>query len=167
MFVNCVTMVRNANTWPIAIYLCELTSNCLWTYTFSCCLQAIPIHVVKMYRSSNSMQIWEINRLFLLRKELSGSPSKIMHGGTISVNLWVLKLDNIAHYFLQSFMFGFHSRKLPAVFDDMFPLITVREPLRSLPLRSPQDGGRRKWQAQPDASYGVLFADMLTVIVEA
>ena len=31
----------------------------------------------------------------------------------------------------------------------------------------PQDGGRQKWWAQPDASYGVLFADMLTVVVEA
>ena len=30
-----------------------------------------------------------------------------------------------------------------------------------------QDGGQRKRYAQPDAPYGVLFADMLMVIVEA
>ena len=43
-----------------------------------------------------------------------------MHTGPLIIDLGILKLNNIKHYVLQLFMFRFHTRKLPAIFDDMF-----------------------------------------------
>ena len=64
------------------------------------------------------------NRFFLLQKRAVGfichSPSKIMHTGHLFIDIDILKLNNINHYVLQLFMFRFHTRKLPAIFDDMF-----------------------------------------------
>ena len=48
------------------------------------------------------------------------SPWKIMHTGPLFIDLGILKLNNINHYVLQLFIFRFPTRKLPAIFDDMF-----------------------------------------------
>ena len=64
------------------------------------------------------------NRLFLLQKRavrlICHSPSKILHTDPLFIDLGILKLNNINHYVLQLFMFRFHTRKLPVIFDDMF-----------------------------------------------
>ena len=64
------------------------------------------------------------NRLFLLQKRavrlICHSPSKSMHTDPLFIGQGILKLNNINHYVLQLFMFRFHPRKLPVIFDDMF-----------------------------------------------
>ena len=95
----------------------------IWTNDGLLSLYMYMLHLAPWVQGLVYWCIYPTYLLFLLQKKtvrlICHSPSKIMHTDPLFIDLGILKLNNINHYVLLLFMFRFHTRKLPVIFDDM------------------------------------------------